>query len=693
VSRIGDKDVPKVIDFGIAKAIEEPFSPNAPRTLAGQIMGTPECMSPEQIRGGEDVDTRSDVYSLGVMLYELLVGAPPFDRDRLARADLPQILRILGEEEPLRPSVRWRGLPEDVRRRAADARRTEPGTVERELRDDLDWIALRALEKEPERRYSSVSELAADVRRHLEHRPVEAGPPSPTQRLRKFVRRNRAAVVGASLGTLALVAGIVGTTGQAVRATRERARAERHLEETSRFTNRLVVGVNERIRNLPGSVGAREYLVRATIDHLDEMARDPEAEEALRRPLAAGYDQLARVQLDLGRTEEALASGRRAVELEREAAARFPDDPGPKLELAARHRVLASVLYSMGRTGGSLEEHERSEALLAEVAAASDDPDPNVIRRLAETRSRAGYLLIRLGRVDEAIERHESAIAALRAAVEARPDDSRAREDLARATAFLGEGLGELGRDREALEMYRSAAAVFEEESGPALTARTASNTYPVLLAAIGQQESQLGRHEEAIEVLARSFELRRDRAEQRPDHAPVRHDLARGHWQLADVLVPAGRPAEAADHYREAHAILRGLADADPGNRRARKDLVSVDLELAALALADSRIGAARERLDGAAARNDSLRAGEPERSDHSWSAARIETLRAEVHEAEGRWEAARERWAAAAAIAEEMRAGGLLTPLIEEDLGGIPAGIARCDSALAGPTSRPPR
>ena len=225
VSEQDGKRLPKIIDFGVAKATAQKLTEKTMFTELGVLIGTPEYMSPEQAElTGEDVDTRTDVYSLGVILYELLVGALPFDSKDLRSGGYEGIRKKIREEEPHKPSKRLSTLG-DKSTESATCRRVDLPTLQRQLRGDLDWITMRALEKDRSRRYGSPMEFAADIERYLKHEPVLASPPSAIYRTRKFVRRHRAGVAVVATGLLVLVAFAATMTVQARRIALERDRA------------------------------------------------------------------------------------------------------------------------------------------------------------------------------------------------------------------------------------------------------------------------------------------------------------------------------------------------------------------------------------------------------------------------------------------------------------------------------------
>ena len=321
VSTAQDTPEPKIIDFGVAKALDPGIAPRPRSTVAGQPIGTLPYMAPEQAGGLKDIDTRADLYSLGVVLYELLTGRTPFEPADFEVAGQLEMLRFIREEEPLKPSEKLNKLGPDASQ-TTENRSTDLRTLMRKLREDLDWVAVRCLEKDRERRYSSAGELASEIDRYLRGQALLAGPPSRSYRFGKFVRRNRGPIAAGVAIAIALLAGTAGTTYYGVEAARERElvegfQAEALLESAKRVSrlepaeaSRLIDQVLLLDPNLDAAVVLRARLDRREGDAAG--ARQTLEEFLARResPLAAATlgawfeiedPELARTYLDQAR--------------------------------------------------------------------------------------------------------------------------------------------------------------------------------------------------------------------------------------------------------------------------------------------------------------------------------------------------------------------------------------------------------
>jgi serine/threonine protein kinase/tetratricopeptide (TPR) repeat protein len=351
---LDDRPVPTIIDFGIAKATQHRLTEKTMFTAMGMLIGTPEYMSPEQAEmTGLDVDTRTDVYSLGVMLYELLAGALPFEPDTLREAGFDEIRRKIREDEPPKPSTRVTTLG-GVSIETAERRGTDLQGLRRQLKGDLDWITLKALEKDRTRRYASPTELADDVRRHLRDDPVLASPPSASYRFRKFARRHRAGVVA---GALVLAALLVGVTGTAIGFLRAREEAD---------VSRRVSGILEQMLNdlNPGTVGGHasspEEILGRTVTRIEaDLADVPLVQARL-------LTTMGRASSWLGSVDSARSSFERSLEIYREELG--PDHPN----VADCMVWLGGVNYQAGDYEESLRLHQEALAIQRRVLPQGD---------------------------------------------------------------------------------------------------------------------------------------------------------------------------------------------------------------------------------------------------------------------------------------------------------------------------------
>jgi tetratricopeptide (TPR) repeat protein len=352
-----DRPVPKIIDFGLAKATSQHLTERSLFPALGVLIGTPEYMSPEQAEMGSlDIDTRTDIYALGVLLYELLTGSLPFDRKELRQAGLSEIQRIIREKEPPRPSTRITQLG-PASTEAATNRHTEPRRLAGQLRGDLDWITMRALDKDRTRRYQTANAVAADVRRHLNSEPVSAGPPSAAYRAGKFARRHRFGVVAATTLVLLLAAFATTMVVQVRRTARERDKAER----LATFMVDLFK-VSDPSEARGNTITAREVLDKGVERIEKELNEDPETKATLMEAMGNVYEALG-----------LYGSAKPLLEAALDLRVRF---------LGRKHPAVADSMSSLGwvllRTG----EYDRAEPLLRDALslrrAALGDDSPKV---------------------------------------------------------------------------------------------------------------------------------------------------------------------------------------------------------------------------------------------------------------------------------------------------------------------------
>ncbi|MDF1816384.1 MAG: tetratricopeptide repeat protein [Verrucomicrobiales bacterium] len=508
----GDKAVVKVIDFGIAKATQGRLTDKTLFTRYEQFIGTPVYMSPEQASlSGLDIDTRSDIYALGVLLYELLVGKPPFDGKTLISAGYDEMRRIIREEEPLKPSSRLSSVFGEERSRLAKARKADESKLNRLVEPDLDWIVMKAIEKDRSRRYETANAFARDIGHFLADEPVSASPPGAGYKFRKFARRNKAALRVAAAIVLLLVVATAVSSWQAVRATlaerktaeilkevaAERDAKEEALKEAEAVTT-FLTGI---FRSPDPARDGRTVTVAETLDHATKKLETELVDQPWRR---------AKLQASLSGTYYALGLYPRAISLQEQVLDYYLSAFGPEhLDTLTAKRNLAVFYNGMGRHDEALKLREEVLQIRRKKLGAEHPDTLSAIAHLAVSYKSAG-------RIGEAVKLQERVLELTRKAL------GREHPDSIDALANLAAYYYVSGRSDDALDMREEVLSLCRKVKGPEHPGTlTAMNNLAAYYSVEGRLDEALNLEEETL-VLRRKV-----LGAEHPDTIHALHNLA----------------------------------------------------------------------------------------------------------------------------------------------------------------------
>jgi len=595
---------PKLLDFGIAKLLTDS---EVKVTVTRSQAFTPEYASPEQIMG-QAITTASDVYVLGIILYELLSGKRPFylaDTD-----DHAEVRRILDRTEPIVPSragtnagkkrkgaeekrATRNGQNDDGKHSSDYKQKTSPQSSipnPKFLRGDLDNIILKALKNEPERRYESVERFSEDLRRYQVGLPVTARADTFLYRAGKFVGRNRLAVVAVNLILLSLLAGMFAALYQSRRAERERLRAETKAENLRKISKSLVFDIHDAIRNLPGSLTAREMLLERAVEQLDELATEAADQPGLQEELAQAFFNVGEMQQAIGNVAAAEESHKRAVALYEKLERENPNQPSYRRGLASGFDFLANIAYLRGEADKSARFYAQSVAIFERLAAENPNDDKS-LEDLWNTYGNYAISLNRAGRFSEALAIGDKALKLAERLNQTENPNPAKRQRLILSKGLLGATYNLIGDYGQAIERLEPVIAESEKLHGEFPEDTRFQYDLWAFKRRLGIAYGKSGRFSDARKTLEKSLLHIENLMHGSPKDAGYKRNTSITLLALAEVFLNAQKSADAMPLLIRARRISENLLANDPNNGETVADLALIYGALTTAAAQDQKI------------------------------------------------------------------------------------------------------
>ncbi|HVE57108.1 MAG TPA: protein kinase [Pyrinomonadaceae bacterium] len=582
---------PKLLDFGIAKLLNPGWSLDTAEATATMFrVMTPEYASPEQLRG-LPVTTASDVYSLGVILYELLTGERPY---KIESRLLEDVAREVLTQEPIKPSavssskfqvpVSRSGNetnPNDEQQTADDGQKTNPKSQipnPKSLKGDLDNIILKALRKEPERRYQSVQEFSEDIRRHLEGLPVTAMADTVSYRVAKFVKRHKTGVFAVGLVTLTLLTATAVTAWQSVQIRRERDKAEQRFNQVRKLANQVIFEYHDGIEKLVGSTAVREKMVKDAIEYLDNLSAESGTDADLQKELAAAYQKVGDVQgnpylANLGDQEGALASYQKALAIREALFSKTPDDVQSRVNLALSFEKVGDVLWAKGSNNESKENYQKALAIIENLDAEKNLP-PTENYSFVRLHNRIGYTEEQSGDLSGALESYQKSLTYGKSLVESEPENLKYRRGLAVGFIKIGDILHLTKKYPQAFENFQQSLRIFEELAAKDESNANAQRDLTLALARIAASQIELGKYEESLEANRRTLKIQEKLAAADPNNLQIHFDIADVIMNIADTFERMKQFPQAEENYQKAIAIAKEYLAKNADYSKARNHL-----------------------------------------------------------------------------------------------------------------------